>query len=156
MTRRARSPRLVRIYYSDDADAILSLDYLSVITNAKVTLRCGPPIPRERKRRDSRRFSRDGVGRVKGGDAGGAGSKACAQSGSLRPGQGTDEARNSELASRLATNPNWSWGGVTPFVFEPGGALSTPWGPGEWRTKNKSNDGAAESTSRVPSPGCRE
>ena len=74
----------------------------------------------------------DGVGRVKGGDAGGAGSKACAQSGSLRPGQGTDEARNSELASRLATNPNWSWGGVTPFVFEPGGALSTPWGPGEW------------------------
>jgi len=63
---------------------------------------------------------------------GGAGSKACAQSGSLRPGQGTDEARNSELASRLATNPNWSWGGVTPFVFEPGGALSTPWGPGEW------------------------
>ena len=71
----------------------------------------------------------DGVGRVKGGDAGGSGvgSKACAQSKSLKPGQGVDEARNEELASRLATNPNWSWGGVTPFVFEPGGC--PPWGP---------------------------
>ena len=85
----------------------------------------------------------DGVGRVKGGDAGGSGvgSKACAQSKSLKPGQGVDEARNEALAKRLATNPNWSWGGVTPFVFEPGGALSTPWGPGEWGFVPAGSDG---------------
>ena len=43
---------------------------------------------------------------------------------------GADEAAPAVRAA-VERSP-WSWGGVPGFVFEAGGRLSTPWGPGQW------------------------
>ena len=71
----------------------------------------------------------DGVGK---GNSGGDDAATCSAGKNLKPNQGVDDPAHSSLAETLRVNPNWSWGGVTPFVFEPGGKLSTPWGVGEW------------------------
>jgi len=42
------------------------------------------------------------------------------------------EGSTSALAAFVTRSANWSWAGVTPFVFEPAGMLSTPWGKGTW------------------------
>jgi hypothetical protein len=38
----------------------------------------------------------------------------------------------SAMAQHFRLHRTWSWGGVTPFTFGPGGRLSTPWGAGQW------------------------
>ena len=48
------------------------------------------------------------------------------------------EARDARAGGRaparaaLPPHRTWSWGGVTPLSFDPGGGLRTPWGEGEW------------------------
>ena len=42
------------------------------------------------------------------------------------------EEDGSPIAQHLRVHRDWSWGGVTPFTFNPAGDLSTPWGKGDW------------------------
>ena len=61
------------------------------------------------------------------GEAGGA--KEGGRRAARRVGSGS-EAKKVDRAA-VERSP-WSWGGVPGFVFEAGGRLSTPWGPGQW------------------------
>jgi hypothetical protein len=36
------------------------------------------------------------------------------------------------LLAFVARHRVWSWAGMTPFRFAPGGKLETPWGGGAW------------------------
>ena len=44
----------------------------------------------------------------------------------------SDEEDVHPLGKHFRLHRSWSWGGVTPFSFQPSGVLQTPWGEGTW------------------------
>ena len=58
---------------------------------------------------------------------------ACAEApgGALRRATPAQEDAH-PLGRHFRLHRTWSWGGVTPLSFDPGGGLRTPWGEGEW------------------------
>ena len=80
----------------------------------------------------------DGTGRAE--DGGSSDSKAaCAAAGA----RATPKEEDAHPLGRLfRTRRKWSWGGVTPFSFGPGGELHTPWGDGSWGFVPETGGGA--------------
>ena len=81
----------------------------------------------ERKPAALRAWS-DGTGR--GEDGGSSDSRAACDAAGAKATTKEEDAH--PLGRLFRTRRKWSWGGVTPFSFRPGGELHTPWGDGSW------------------------
>ena len=121
LARSGFAPRAIRASYTPPA---LKAAFLSGALDEFGTARRGGAIEEAMQR------SRSGGGKGPGGES--VHHPGCAVPTTSLHTLSPQEGSTSALAAFVTRSANWSWAGVTPFVFEPAGMLSTPWGKGTW------------------------